>query len=274
MNSWRERAIWLAIAVYLILAVGFAWNPTPFAQMLAAVAICAAFTHAVLSYGWRDAAAFAAISLVISFGMETIGTTTGLPFGHYHFTVGAGLPHIGVIPIIVGPLWFGMGYFSWCVAGCLLAGRPRRRLVALPLLAASVMTMWDLVMDPSNSTIFKVWIWHDGGADFGVPLSNYAGWLLTSWLFFQGFASYRHGRPAPSPSPRLAYTAILFYLTAGLTYLTPCLIAQGGQVTDAAGHIWQIDAIHLTSAAIMLLTIGLTSAVAAVKVSKQEALFF
>jgi putative membrane protein len=52
------------------------------------------------------------------------------------------------------------------------------------------MTQWDLVMDRSESTIAKVWIWHDGGADFRVPLSNYLGWLLTSWFFFAAFALY------------------------------------------------------------------------------------
>jgi len=31
-------------------------------------------------------------------------------------------------------------------------------------------------------------LWHDGGADFGVPLTNYLGWLLTSWMFYQVFA--------------------------------------------------------------------------------------
>ena len=52
------------------------------------------------------------------------------------------------------------------------------------------MTQWDVVMDPPEATISKAWIWHDGGAHFGVPLSNYLGWLLTSWLFYQAFAIY------------------------------------------------------------------------------------
>src|ERR1700749_2522954 len=46
-----------------------------------------------------------------------LGSITGFPFGHYHFVVGADLVHVGIIPIIVGPLWFGMGYFAWIVAG-------------------------------------------------------------------------------------------------------------------------------------------------------------
>lgn len=189
-----EAVFWIVLAVYLALVVGFAWNPTPFAQGLAAVGIVAACAHAALSYGWKDALALLAICLVITFAMENLGAATGFPFGHYHFEVGSNLPHVGAIPVIVGPLWFGMGYFSWVVAGTLLGAqaRPHRtlELIALPVVAAFVMTQWDVVIDPPEATISKAWIWHDGGAHFGVPLSNYLGWLLTSWLFYQVFALY------------------------------------------------------------------------------------
>ena len=118
-----EAAFWLGLAVYLALVIGFAWNPTPLAQGLAVIGILAACVHAVLSYGWKDALALLAICLVITFAMENLGVTTGFPFGHYHFEVGSNLPRVGAIPVIVGPLWFGMGYFSWVVAGTLLAAR-------------------------------------------------------------------------------------------------------------------------------------------------------
>jgi uncharacterized membrane protein len=68
-------------------------------------------------------------------------------------------------------------------------------------------TQWDLVMDPPTATIAKAWIWHDGGADFGVPLSNYLGWLLTAFLFSLAFAvicgaiARARGRQAKAPEP-------------------------------------------------------------------------
>ena len=121
-----EAAFWIVLAAYLALVVGFAWNPTPLAQGLAAIGIVAAGVHAVLSYGWKDAIALLAICLVITFAVENVGVATGLPFGHYHFEVGSNLPHVGAIPIIVGPLWFGMGCFSWIVATTLLGGAQTR----------------------------------------------------------------------------------------------------------------------------------------------------
>jgi uncharacterized membrane protein len=269
-----EPACWLVLAVYLALVIVFAWNPNPLAQALAAIGILAALVHAGLFYGWRDALALFAICVAITLVMENIGATTGFPFGHYHFEVGADLPHVGVIPVIVGPLWFGMGYFSWHVAAALLGvgARPSRKLerFALPLVAACVMTQWDVVMEPAGSTIAKAWIWHDGGGHFGVPLSNYAGWLLTSWLFYQAFAIYLSRRPdLPVPSAARVRTlrliAIAFYVSSGLTHLTPWLIGQSGEVVDAEGQVWRISDLRATTVVTMLSSMFFTSMLAALR---------
>jgi Carotenoid biosynthesis protein len=41
----------------------------------------------------------------------------------------------------------------------------------VPLVAAFVMVMWDLTMDPIAATVQKQWIWHDGGSWFTLALS-------------------------------------------------------------------------------------------------------
>jgi uncharacterized membrane protein len=276
-----EAALWAMLAIYLALVIGFAWNRTPLAEVLAAIGIFAACVHAVLTYGWRDALVLAAICVLITFTMENIGVTTGWPFGHYHFEIEPNLPHVGAIPPIVGPLWFGMGYFSWIVAGTLLGGaRPRMsrkfELIVLPIVAAFVMTQWDVVMDPTESTILKIWIWHNGGAHFGVPLSNYIGWLLTSWLFYQAFAIYlgRRGEVSPFAARHgraLRLAAILLYLSSGLTHVTPWLIGQTGEVLDAAGHLWRIQDLRGTAVVTMLFTMFFTSMLAALRLAADPA---
>ena len=278
---WLEALGWIVFAIYLLLVVGFAWNPTPFAQGLAALGIAIACTHAALFHGWRDALVLLAICLVITFAMENLGAATGFPFGHYHFEVGSNLIHIGAIPIIVGPLWFGMGYFSWIVAGTLLGGADRRlsgkiELVALPVIAAFVMTQWDVVMDPPEATISKAWIWHDGGAHFGVPISNYLGWLLTSWLFYQAFAVYLSRRRHPStrtaePGRALRLVAILLYLCSGLTHVTPWVIGQSGTVADAASRVWRVADLRGTTVVILLFTMFFTSMLAALRLATDAA---
>jgi putative membrane protein len=222
-----------------------------------------------------------AICLAITFAVENIGVATGFPFGHYHFEVGSNLIHVGAIPVIVGPLWFGMGYFSWIVAGTLLGGADRRlngniARVALPVVAAFVMTQWDVVMDPPEATISKAWIWHDGGAHFGVPLSNYLGWLLTSWLFYQAFAIYLSRRRAALEAAterdrKLRLVAILLYLASGLTHVTPWIIGQSGDVADAANHIWRIQDLRETAVVVVLFTMCFTSLLATLRLATDAA---
>lgn len=278
--QWRSAAAWALIVAYLALVVGFAWDPTPFAQILAAIGIASAMGHAVLYYGWKNALIFLTICLINTFAVENIGVATGLPFGNYHFEVGAELPHIGSIPIIVGPLWFGMGYFSWIVAGTLLDGADRClnvrfNVIVLPIVAAFVMTQWDLVMDSPSSTIAKAWIWHDGGAYFGVPLVNYLGWLLTSWVFYQAFALYLSLRRDLPMQPKrriraFRLAAILFYLCAGLAYVTPLVLQRNGEIADAAGRLWRIPDLHATIALVMIFTMAFTSMLAVLRLARDD----
>ena len=51
----RSVAVWPLIAGYLAPVVAFAWDPTSFAQVLAAIGIASAMAHAVLYYGWKVA---------------------------------------------------------------------------------------------------------------------------------------------------------------------------------------------------------------------------
>jgi putative membrane protein len=234
--------------------------------------------HCTLTYGWKNTLAFVAICLVVTFALENVGSLTGALFGRYHFEIGAQFPHVGVIPIIVGPLWFGMGYFAWTVAGTLLGGADRNlnrqlNILAQPVVAAFVMTQWDLVMDAPTSTISRAWIWLDGGADFGVPLMNYVGWLLTSWTFYQLFALYLINTGEVRPIRRnrgLRLAAILFYAFSGLTHLTPWLMGQSGEVADASGHIWRVQDLRETTVAVMLFTMFFTSMLAALRLARDE----
>jgi uncharacterized membrane protein len=279
----RQIALWLAIGSILLVGIGFSWNPTPFAELLAAIFIACALAHAIASYGVRIALVLFTVCVAITFTIENIAAATGFPFGHYHFEVGADLPHIGRIPIVVGPLWFGAGYFSFVVAATLLDGADRRldqriNLIALPVVAAFVVTQWDLVIDAPNATIAKAWIWHDGGAMFGVPLSNYLGWLLTSWLFFQAFAlilrQHRTTGSHPVPNRQLRLIAILFYLGAGLPHVVPYVfrsaMEQTGDVVDAAGHLWRIQDIREATVGVFIFTMLFTAILSALRLRTDQ----
>src|SRR5262249_34883787 len=139
--------------------------------------------------------------------------------------------------------------------------------IALPIVAAFVMTQWDLILEPPSATVSKAWVWHDGGAFFGVPASNFFGWLLTSWIFFQAFTLYLRGRQdalarAAGLSPDFRAIAVFCDRGAGLLHLTTLVVGQVGEAADGASYIWRVQDVLDAAVVAMLLTMGFTSLLA------------
>jgi len=174
---------------------------------------------------------------------EILGLRTGFPFGHYYFTDVMG-PKIGQLPVLLALAYLGIGYAAWTVAllilGC--ANRPIRgtAMFAVPLLASFLMMTWDLSMDPVWATLDHAWIWRDGGRYFGVPGSNFFGWFLTGYLYYQGFALYCAARKLPAgPAGRRFWApAILLYAVCALGNLLLLNLPMAPAAADATGKRW------------------------------------
>jgi uncharacterized membrane protein len=156
----------------------------PFTLLFTGFAVC----HAGLTRGWRATAAFFVLAATISWCFEQVGVATGLIYGPYHYSAMLGAK-LGYVPVVIPLAWFMMIYPAWCVARVLLSESDRSpfswppfswpALLANAVTAAMIITAWDVVMDPGMAQSGN-WIWERGGAYFGVPLRNYAGWLLTT----------------------------------------------------------------------------------------------
>lgn len=255
--------IYLPILFLAVVYPFFLKDTISAATIVAIAGISFAFVHGVLRYGWKGVLILMGFSLVVSFALENASIASGFPFGHYHYTLDG--PQIGRAPIIVGPLYFAMGYLSWTVANAAL-NRADSRLsgmfdrIALPIAASFAMVQWDVVMDPTQSTLMKGWIWHDGGGYFGVPLTNYLGWFLTVWLFYQAFAIVLGKKmgivKVNDVTERKSYwiAPILLYLLIALSWALPYLLSQGGTIADATGKVWDIQDLQETAVVILLYT--------------------
>src|ERR1700722_3039050 len=120
----------------------------------------------------------------------------------------------------------------------------------MPAFASFVMVSWDLTFDPAASTIGQSWIWHDGGAYFGVPVSNFLGWYLTIFVFFQLFALYQSRRPAPASEvtiePSFWWPALAMYAATALKPVVTLLFlpARAATIRDQAGVVWNVEALY------------------------------
>jgi putative membrane protein len=80
------------------------------------------FYHGVLLYGLGKMFLFVGAISVISWSYETLSIFTGFPFENYDYT-DLLLPKLGLVPVLIMPAYFSMGYLSWIIASILLDKR-------------------------------------------------------------------------------------------------------------------------------------------------------
>lgn len=129
-------------------------------------------------WGWAGTLKTFAIVVTLSFLAEFAGSTSGLPFGKYHYT-GLLQPQLGGVPLLIPLAWMMMLPPAWAIAKIILGKSGRRW--AFVLLSALAFSAWDLFLDP-QMVGWGFWVWETPGAYFGIPLSNYLGWIVVSAL--------------------------------------------------------------------------------------------
>jgi putative membrane protein len=172
-------------------------------------------------------------------------------------------PKVFDVPILLVLAYLGIGYCSWVLGLLILNNSPNRplsgaRVVAVPLLASFVMLAWDLSMEADWSTIDKAWIWRDGGAFYGVPVSNFLGWYATAYVYYQLFALSERSKQTILPlSSSYWRLPIIFYGTCavGNLLILPKPMAPL-YVTDASGKQWMTIDIVRTCALLSVFVMG------------------
>ncbi|WP_061290379.1 carotenoid biosynthesis protein [Herbidospora cretacea] len=250
-SRWAPTILWIIIGLLLILMLTrnlISHGIGGGVSLLVQTVLLTAFTllHGSRRYGRRAILLYYAVTLVVSNVLENLSILTGFPFGDYHYTTGPQLFHV---PLAIGPFYAAVGYMAWTIAALLNGevhrGSSRSTTIGTPVIASFAMVAWDLAMDPTRATIQRFWIWEDSGGFFGVPLVNFLGWSLTTYLFFQLFALHLRRRgSAPTTSP---VQPLLLYGATAATFVLDYLTGERTTVTDALGQTWRTADIYETS---------------------------
>ena len=124
----------------------------------------------------RAALALGAL-VAYSYAIEYIGVHTGYPYGEFFYGVDLGPTLYGVplgLPVFFIPLVMN----AYLLVSLLLGEKAASRPLRLVSVIAAVLAM-DLVLDP-GAVALGFWVYPAGGLYYGVPLSNYAGWVLSA----------------------------------------------------------------------------------------------
>jgi putative membrane protein len=171
--------------------------------------------------GWRRATLSLLALSAFGYAIETVGVATGFPYGSFYYGDALGHKLAGLVPYLLpvsyAPLVVGAVAASW--------GSPRRPLHALA--AALLLVLIDGVLDPGAVSL-GFWTWPESGPYYGVPASNFAGWLLSGVL--AAVILLTTGGWRSSPPPGLLDSAII-----ALSFWTGVAVLSGMVVPTFLG---------------------------------------
>ena len=171
-----------------------------------------ALLHAGQRLGCKQAVGLCGLTFIVSLTFESVDVATGLISVPYHYSQNLGPMFLNLVPLIIPVAWFTMIYPSFVIADWLIpAGWEQwRRLLSVAAIGGLVMTAWDVVIDPV-AVAQGSWVWEVNGPYFGIPLQNFWGWWLTTFVVFALYllCVRRHERTVSDPGfDRLA---VVFY---------------------------------------------------------------
>ncbi len=157
--------------------------------------------------GKRAALRFVVIAVVVGWLAEEMGATQGWFFGSYTYTEVLG-PRLGAVPAIIPLMWFALSYIAYIIANLIVWQAPYDGAPALPqmltmsLLAAMIVTAYDLGADPYMVYTLKAWIMtKTDGWWFGETLQGFAGWALVSFVILMLFRFSVRSQPPQASLP-------------------------------------------------------------------------
>ena len=175
----------------------------------------ASVVHALVHRGPVAAGALVVVAGGGGLLVEAVGLTTGFPFGSYAYSGTLGPELLGV-PAVVPAAWTMMAYPALLVGRRLGTGWWSRVGVGAWALAS-----WDVFLDPQMVDAGH-WRWSDPTPSLpgveGIPLTNFAGWLLVAALMIAVLDRVTGRRD--EPDDRLPYALYLWtYASSVLAHL-------------------------------------------------------
>jgi uncharacterized membrane protein len=165
----------------------FAWSMAGGGVVYMLLGTAAVAVYAYRTLGLWHWLGFMIPAIGLSLCSELLGTSTGFPFGHYHYLSGLGYKIAGTVPFTIPLSWFYLGFSAYIIARAgleTLAISQTLKYVGAIAFGSLLLTSWDFVLDPAMSqTTVPFWVWEQPGAFFGMPYENFAGWFGTGVVF-------------------------------------------------------------------------------------------
>lgn len=113
-----------------------------------------------------------------TYAIEFVGVLTGYPYGHFEYGVELGPMLAGQVPAALPLFFLPLVVNAYLLSLLLLGQRAQRRAIRVPFVILAVVGL-DLALDPAAVSL-GFWAYDAGGTYYGIPWTNYAGWVLSA----------------------------------------------------------------------------------------------
>ncbi|SFS47560.1 bisanhydrobacterioruberin hydratase [Halostagnicola kamekurae] len=124
----------------------------------------------------RALSGLAALTLY-TYAIETVGVRTDWPYGAFEYSIQLGPMLFGEVPLALPLFFVPLVLNAYLLTLSALERASNVALIRLPVAILAVVAV-DLVLDPGAVSI-GFWTYDPAGTYYGVPASNYLGWLLS-----------------------------------------------------------------------------------------------
>jgi bisanhydrobacterioruberin hydratase len=111
---------------------------------------------------------------LFAYFIESLGVLTGFPYGSFTYGDYMGLKLLGLVPLILPFAYVPLVLSAYYIADKLSGNKG-----VIVTITAFILVMFDLVLDPGAAAL-GYWIWEKNGLYYGIPFSNYLGWIFSS----------------------------------------------------------------------------------------------
>jgi putative membrane protein len=194
---------------------------------------------ALRDLGARRTVIFTAWVWPLAFLAEFLSTRIGVPFGLYHYTGDTRERELflGNVPFFDSLSFTFLAYAAFCLARLVLGARSP---AVTALASGTLMMLLDVVIDPlavrgERWFLGRIFWYPDGGAYFGVPLSNFGGWVIVGAVGVGGYLLLTRDRSLGHPERGVAlYYAVLAFNMAMTAWIHEWVLLASGVAIHAA----------------------------------------
>jgi putative membrane protein len=177
---WATGLAWVLTGATVLVQIVYPLVPDTARSGVTVVTVlvfcAAAVGDAARVHGVRGALVLLAVAGGGGLAVEAVGVHTGAPFGTYAYAGDLG-PEVLGVPVVVPLAWTMMAWPA------LVVGRSLARRWPVAVVGGVALAAWDLFLDPQMVDAGH-WTWAHPEPALplvpGVPLTNYAGWLIVA----------------------------------------------------------------------------------------------